>query len=433
MRKAIDEGYFAVPGVAYECPVICSSDELLCEALFCSPLPAECNRISFCTEPLTNDDLLQGSYDVVFYMSSSNMSNESLNRTVKGKVEFSMKSRRSDSALHIHLILTEPFLKTSSGKYIEVTDQLRSSTECLHTEKEFFSTIFPNQSQSTKHEDFESALGRRNFVTQTCNYKHKEDWWNELHKALAPDDDDDDYWSGPAEYLGFALKRISKRVSLGISRDHPSSEDSKFHSLKLNTNHLLQKPDCNELAEELIAKYCDGSNSWMYTHLEIPSSIAFQIRVFITPPPVFYLEEGDLAAPDDDDDDYWNEPAEYRGFVLKRISKRVPLGISRDYPSSAGSKFYCLEFNTNHLLQKPDCNKIAEEIIGEYRDGSNSWMCTHLQIPSSIAFQIRAFITPPPVFYLEEGDLVLYGQFAHDLDMDTNFMCESFIIRKKAC
>jgi len=54
-------------------------------------------------------------------------------------------------------------------------------------------------------------------------------------------------------------------------------------------------------------------------------------------------------------------------------------------------------------------------------------MCAHLSVPSSVAFQIREFVTPPPVFYLEEGDFVLYGEW---WPPDTEMSCQAIIFRK---
>ena len=52
-----------------------------------------------------------------------------------------------------------------------------------------------------------------------------------------------------------------------------------------------------------------------------------------------------------------------------------------------------------------------KEMLAHYDDVSDSWICTHLYLPSDIALLIRHFQYPPPAIFFETDDLYLciYG------------------------
>jgi len=308
IKNTAKKKYFALPGIAYEHPVMCFGDDGFNADLLEEYLPAECNRIAFSSEQLTNEVLI-GTYDLVFFSNYSVY--EQVNRAVKGKVDITMKDVNGEPALHIYYRIDGAervfrgeydkgmkiqFFPRIDGECIEVTNQLRSSTKLLQESNGHFGSIF--QKEGVRDEEFESALGRRNFIDQLFPDEAKPDdeWWNDLPEALTVDDEylPDHFDEQDIDYWGMALKRISRRVPLGVSRDYPGHE-SNFNVIELNTNHILKDPKCLEVADNLSIQYKDGSNSWMCAHLGVPSSVAFQIREFVTPPPVFYLEEGDFV------------------------------------------------------------------------------------------------------------------------------------------
>jgi hypothetical protein len=125
-----------------------------------------------------------------------------------------------------------------------------------------------------------TKIGTKLFVMNKDG--NEDEWWSDF------DLDDDNYEvddDGEC-FCGVALKAVNKRVALGLSSDLlPDIEHAP-----LNEGAI---PNNLEDATALMAKYRDGCNSWMCKHLEVSRKAAFQIREYVTPAPVFYLEPGD--------------------------------------------------------------------------------------------------------------------------------------------
>jgi hypothetical protein len=95
---------------------------------------------------------------------------------------------------------------------------------------------------------------------------------------------------------------------------------------------------------------------------------------------------------------------------MKVVARRRALAL---YPKdNLHSNYYGKNINwsVEGYDYNTDNSEWADKAMESYRDGSNSWMCQNLKVPAGVAFAIRKFVTPPPVFYVEEGDLVLYVQ-----------------------
>ena len=110
--------------------------------------------------------------------------------------------------------------------------------------------------------------------------------------------------------------------------------------------------------------------------------------------------------------------------TLHKLKVRVPLGLQADrlyeneYEPTACPSIDIPEQDEDEDDEEQDKEeeqdkdkdglKVAAELMAKYNDASDSWMCQHLPgFNSQLAFNVREFVTPPPVFYLEEGDLVL--------------------------
>ena len=119
---------------------------------------------------------------------------------------------------------------------------------------------------------------------------------------------------------------------------------------------------------------------------------------------------------DIEDDDYTDIIIRATLTVVKDTSA-VGLAID-DFPYST--------FHPKFKGVQPKNLKDANNMLAKYEDGSNSWVCKHLGFHPSIAFHVRQFIAPPPVFFFEKGDVFL--------DIEDNMACErrkSYVFRKK--
>ena len=112
------------------------------------------------------------------------------------------------------------------------------------------------------------------------------------------------------------------------------------------------------------------------------------------------------------------------GGILNVMNKRVALGLCPDW--LAGNPYNPRACPNHELLEleDPDNLKRAEELMDQYCDRS-SWVTTHLGLPKKVAFCIREFVTPPPVFYLEKGDLIVRIEESREPEWD-----KTLVLRK---
>ena len=61
-------------------------------------------------------------------------------------------------------------------------------------------------------------------------------------------------------------------------------------------------------------------------------------------------------------------------------------------------------------------------------NGTKSWLCHFFNIPEDVVALIRAYTTPPPVFYFEPDDVVLVYCKAETNDC----YCEKYFVLRKA-
>ena len=110
----------------------------------------------------------------------------------------------------------------------------------------------------------------------------------------------------------------------------------------------------------------------------------------------------------DEDDFALDESAgDYCGVVTKVVAQKRALALDPTddlYENHCGKLVAWTGEGFDYGL---DNLEWAEKAMNSYEDGNNSWMTRHLNVPAEVAFKIRQYVTPPPVFYVQEGDLVL--------------------------
>jgi hypothetical protein len=105
------------------------------------------------------------------------------------------------------------------------------------------------------------------------------------------------------------------------------------------------------------------------------------------------------------EDDYVYYNAEPCRAILHVVDKPIALGLYLD--RLYGNRYDPNGATVRDLFHAENGQERADTLTARYRDASTSWVCKHLGVPDEIAFRIREYVTPAPVFYLREGDLVL--------------------------
>merc|ERR1711865_99580 len=119
------------------------------------------------------------------------------------------------------------------------------------------------------------------------------------------------------------------------------------------------------------------------------------------------------------------EDDDYTDIIIRAtltvVKDTIAVGLAFD-------KFPYSTFYPKFKGLKPKNLKDANNMLAKYEDGSNSWVCKHLGFHPSIAFHVRQFIAPPPVFFFEKGDVFL------DIEDNMDCVCEwrkRYVFRKK--
>ena len=119
------------------------------------------------------------------------------------------------------------------------------------------------------------------------------------------------------------------------------------------------------------------------------------------------------------------EPSFHRGRI-KLVAQRGPLQICKNQAKERKNK------NVGTAEFGPGNKQIvsafeAEKKLREYMDVDNSWLSKYINLPKDVVSVIHQFVCPPPIFFLEEGDLWI--------EVDWNF-CKGdlnsiFVARKR--
>lgn len=252
-------------------------------------------------DPIRGEDLL-GEYDVIFVESDPRgFSNHYIHRSARGTFKFSMKKWNEEPAL-CGIWRVDPDFEDDemNGGMIEAVTENKKYAGVYNG-----FNIFP--SEATSHSKF--------FVVQRGLVSDGWKWWDDL----PTEDDDDSCAAGDRldEFCGASLSIIGKRTPLALADTDflPSATGKRVISIKSKGG--VSKPESIEEAESMLKRYRDGSNSWMCQHLPgIKAKIAARVREFITPPPILFLEPGDLLVEIEE-----SKECEWRKYFILRKKK----------------------------------------------------------------------------------------------------------------
>jgi len=261
-------------------------------------LPHFWRAISYKTEPLDNESLL-GRYKLVYFASTCRIEEEEENgewihRTARGTMELSIKRWSGQPALFGTYAIDT---RKSNGEEDQGEASLGNYTSASFIEN----VIDWNSGRNSKIDSVPNAqpssltntMGRKDFVLDRYPYNDVE-WWQEVKAEGQNDLDSDSDSDSDFEYgdglCHAVLKIVAKRFAMGLDHDY------------LRGNHYCEKLVPHDIGlmnlevnEKRMKRYRNGRNSWICRHLRLPADVAFRIRQFVTPPPAFFLEEGDLV------------------------------------------------------------------------------------------------------------------------------------------
>ena len=110
-------------------------------------------------------------------------------------------------------------------------------------------------------------------------YRTNRPWWNDLSD------------SDGEGFFPVKLGQLHKDVAMGLKSDEPHEEAVPTRP---KTSGVVPRDFSH--AQELLARYNDGSNSWLRNHFpSLTPNLALLIRRFASPPPVLMLKKGDLV------------------------------------------------------------------------------------------------------------------------------------------
>ncbi|KAL3908984.1 MAG: hypothetical protein SGILL_008270 [Bacillariaceae sp.] len=114
-------------------------------------------------------------------------------------------------------------------------------------------------------------------------YFTRSEWW---HDDLQYSD-----YGDLVDNFQARLSVLSQDSAIGLESDWPVKESVPSHP---KTCGVVPRDFTH--AQEMLANYEDGSNSWLLNHFpSLSSETALRIRQFVLPPPVLMLKKGDLV------------------------------------------------------------------------------------------------------------------------------------------
>lgn len=286
-RKKEKRDYYLTYGVGYESPLNSSGD------------------IRFKREM----NVSVGTYDLVFY--SSNNDGEDIHRTARGALMLSEEEWDGKPALHGHFII-----------HASLTDGENSSDDpwqCIPYMGDSLSGAFiehvtdwdPSRVSNGFHifDDTARDKGTKKFILIKGEFRSSDMWFSDLHELT-----EDSYWD-VEKLSGAILTVVDRPIALGLDPDRLC--ENEYDPEGATSHNLYNAENGQERAETLTARYRDASTSWVCKHLGVPDAIAFRIREYVTPAPVFYLREGDLVLTMED-----SRECEWERILVFRKSSR---------------------------------------------------------------------------------------------------------------
>lgn len=263
--------------------------------------------LKFKTASLANKNLVGDKYELVFYASQKdNIDKETVQdaecicRTARGGLELSVKEWDGKPALFGKFTMdtrtTNGTLDEnhSWGNYPSCSFVELVVTDCNPGEfLNGFNMVKNSASRDTSNDepgDLGTSLGRKAFVLDREPYDEC-CWWKDLHTQWQEDFYEED------RHCGAILKIVAQRRALALDPTDKLQYNHYGKQVAWSTTGqgYTYESDNEEWAEKAMKQHQDGNNPWMCQHLHVPAEVAFKIREFVMPPPVFYVEQGDLV------------------------------------------------------------------------------------------------------------------------------------------
>lgn len=260
--------------------------------------------VSFKTDPLVNDDArLLGKYNLVFYKSRSATNPESdnyekISRKARGNMELSLKTWNDKPALFGTFALDT---RKSNGERDGGEASWGNYTEASFIEN--VTNLNPPRNAMTRLNfppNPNGSEGQRDFLLDRYPYCGVE-WWSDLghEQQDEPDSDssDSDFEYGDGLCTA-TLKVVAEKCALPLWPYDALRGNDSLHTLLSEDGEIYLQQDrmwTVDFAQGLMEAYRNGRTSWMHRQLNIPADVAFKIRQFVTPPPAFFVQEGDLV------------------------------------------------------------------------------------------------------------------------------------------
>jgi hypothetical protein len=253
------------------------------------PVPS----LRLCREPLRNEALV-GAYKLVYYSSSrpcATEESECIHRTVRGDMQLSTKKWNGIPALYgeysffdaestplgVHQDTNEikaSFIERVSGPWMPPLPDDETSKDS-------------DDPDSDSDDSYDTGASKVFYLRQESHPHWNlvgSDWWRDIDEEVTEYPDDlmtEEMWCQASMMI------VDQRCALGLE-----SDELYYLNYVPNTSGVV--PTNANHADEMMATYKNGRNSWTCKHLGVPCQVASRIREFVTPPPVFFLEPGDL-------------------------------------------------------------------------------------------------------------------------------------------
>jgi hypothetical protein len=253
-------------------------------------------------------------YELVYYSSYGGPTGdeENIHRTARGALMLSEEEWDGKPALHGEFLIT-PSL--TNGEICEDEDNRWQSCSIDEGLAGLFIehvTDWDPSRVSNGFNIFDDTVrdkGTKKFILIKGEFRSSDMWFSDLHELT-----EDSYWD-VEKLSGAILTVVDRPIALGLDPDRLC--ENEYDPEGATSHNLYNAENGQERAETLTARYRDASTSWVCKHLGVPDAIAFRIREYVTPAPVFYLREGDLVLTMED-----SRECEWERILVFRKSSR---------------------------------------------------------------------------------------------------------------
>jgi len=250
---------------------------------------------------------LEGYYKIVYYKSTRNCPQsldddeyeENIGRTARGWAQLEMKDWNGKPALYgKYKIDCEPSFGDRFSIGPDGDHKVHSGNWGETRSGSFIENSIGWKSAGYNGFGIHAANEINLVVDVLYEFNHEYKWWENIRLSTDDGTERDD------DYCGGILNVTKSSVALRLCPDWLAGNSFR-RSLE-----PLHGDDAN--AEELMASYKHKA-SWVTRHLGFSNKVAFLIREYVTPPPIFYLEKGDLLLNIEESSECeWNKTVVFR-------------------------------------------------------------------------------------------------------------------------